>query len=90
MTDSEMMWKLIDLCQRIQGARRPVCTNGLPKRTVKRALQLRLVSLVVEELGHGQWDALVTTEAGYVMSRATCLVDADRALEVPALLGYVR
>ena len=89
MTDSEMMWKLIDLCQRIEHARLPVCINGLPKRTVKLALRLRLVSLVVVELGHGQWDALVTTEAGYVMSRATCLVDADRALEVPALLGYV-
>ena len=89
MTDSKMMWKLIDLCQRIEHARLPVCINGLPKRTVKLALRLRLVSLVVVELGHGQWDALVTTEAGYLMSKATSLVDADRALEVPALLGYV-
>ena len=89
MTDKQMMWELIDLCERIEYAQRPLCTNGLPKRIVKRALRLRLVSMVVVELGHGQWDALVTTEAGYVMSRATCLVDADRALEVPALLGYV-
>jgi hypothetical protein len=89
MTDKKMMWELIGLCERIEHARGPVCVNGLPKRTVKQALRLRLVSLVVVELGHGQWDALVTTEAGYLMSRATCLVDADRALEVPALLGYV-
>ena len=89
MTDSEMMWKLIDLCQRIEHARLPVCINGLPKRTVKLALRLRLVSMVVVEIGHKQWDALVTTEAGYLMSKATSLVDADRALEVPALLGYV-
>jgi|DEB0MinimDraft_10_1074344.scaffolds.fasta_scaffold02394_4 hypothetical protein len=89
MTDKRMMWKLIGLCERIEHARLPLCTNGLPKRIVKRALRLRLVSLVVVEIGHKQWDALVTTEAGYLMSKATSLVDADRALEVPALLGYV-
>lgn len=89
MIESKMMWRLIDLCQRIEHARRPLCINGLPKRIVKRALRLRLVSPVVVEIGHKPWDALVTTEAGYRMSRATCLVDADRALEVPALLGYV-
>jgi len=89
MTDKQMMWELIGLCERIEHAARPLCTNGLPKRIVKRALRLRLVSLVVGEIGHKQWDALVTTEAGYLMSKATSLVDADRALEVPALLGYV-
>jgi hypothetical protein len=89
MTDKKMIWELIDLCERIEYAQRPLCTNGLPKRIVKRALRLRLVSPVVVEIGHKPWDALVTTEAGYLMSKATCLVDADRALEVPALLGYV-
>ena len=75
---------LMALCRKVQEHRGPMPTDGTSARTVRSAMAAGLVHVV--NRGGGAL-GLVTTEAGYLMSRAVCIWDAEEALRVPELLG---
>ena len=75
---------LMALCRKVQAHRGPMPTDGTSARTVRSAMAAGLVHVV--NRGGGAL-GLVTTEAGYLMSRAVCIWDAEEALRVPELLG---
>lgn len=88
MTSRELQ-QMMRLCRAVQGYGRPMPAKTWRAPQVALAMRAGLVVSDVVAFGRGEETVLVTTEAGYEMSRAVCLYDAERALELPALLGLV-